>query len=70
MDNVDKPVHNLILVGFLVWKPFNGKKTSKSVDNVEMQPKPLVFKVISVDKPVDTVGRTYVFKKKHTGLNA
>ena len=38
------------------------KKNLKSVDNVEIQTKPLVFKGISVDKSVDIVDRTYVFK--------
>lgn len=62
VDNVDKVVYNTILVAFGLWKLINGKKNLKSVDNVEMQTKALVFKGISVDKFVDSVDRTYVFK--------
>ena len=62
MDNVDKVVYNTILVAFGLWKLINGKKNLKSVDNVEMQTKALVFKGLSVDKFVDSVDRTYVFK--------
>jgi hypothetical protein len=62
VDNVDKVVYNTILVAFGLWKLINGKKNLKTVDNVEMQTKALVFKGISVDKFVDSVDRTYVFK--------
>jgi hypothetical protein len=62
VDTVDKVVYNTILVAFGLWKLINGKKNLKTVDNVEMQTKALVFKGISVDKFVDSVDRTYVFK--------